>query len=168
MSKIESVFILLKYSTEMIFSKWSGPDGLESHILHQTGCKPFSGAGINPRMEKKTTILKSVDHTYYYLDDLSDSQNIQYTLFGHNGNQDEKEPKFNEPLLNKDKTHHIYVYQVRQNKKHKEYVWHGKYEIVDKCYKEHIGKDYMPRTVVVLCLQKVNNVKKSIKITASL
>ena len=43
---------------EITFSKWSGPDGLEQFIINQTGCKPYSGAGINPRIDKKTTILK--------------------------------------------------------------------------------------------------------------
>ena len=85
--------------TTITFSKWSGPDGIEQFIINQTGCKPYSGAGINPRIEKKTTILKFVDNTYYYHDDMSDINNIQYTLFGHNGDQDETEKKFNEPLL---------------------------------------------------------------------
>ncbi len=53
---------------------------------------------------KKTTLLKSVDNTYYQ-DDMSDIDHIKYTLFGHNGNQDENEKKFNEPLLNKDSTY---------------------------------------------------------------
>jgi len=35
------------------FSKWSGPEGIETFIINQTGCKPYSGAGINPRIEKK-------------------------------------------------------------------------------------------------------------------
>ena len=66
------------------FSKWGGVDGIEEYIKKVTGCKPFSGAGINPRLNKKTTILKSVDGTYYYDDDMSDVNNIKYTLFGHN------------------------------------------------------------------------------------
>ena len=40
--------------TTITFSKWSGPDGIEQFIINQTGCKPYSGAGINPRIEKKT------------------------------------------------------------------------------------------------------------------
>ena len=138
--------------TTITFSKWSGPDGIEQFIINQTGCKPYSGAGINPRIEKKTTILKSVDNTYYYDDDLSDINNIQYTLFGHNGHQDETEKKFNEPLLNINKTQNIYLY--RQNGK-KQYIWYGKYEIIDKNVKQHIGKDYNTRNIVVLSLRKI-------------
>jgi hypothetical protein len=92
-------------SQTITFTKWSGPEGMEQHIKVTTGCKPFPSAGINPRIKQKTTILRSVDNTYYYDDDLSDPNNIKYTLFGHNGNQDENEKKFNEPLLNKDSTY---------------------------------------------------------------
>lgn len=138
------------------FSKWAGPDGLEQFIISQTDCKPYSGAGINPRFEKKTTLLKSVDDTYYYDDDLSDINHIKYTLFGHNGDQDENEIKFNEPLLNKLKTHHIYVYRVKMNDKKKEYIWYGKYAIMDKITKAHIGKDKIIRNIIVLSLIKID------------
>jgi hypothetical protein len=94
------------------FKKWSGPNGIEQYIINQTGCKPFSGAGICPRPKQKTTILRSVDNTYYYDDDFSDIHNIKYTLFGHNGDQNASEKKFNEPLLNQHKTQHVYVYRV--------------------------------------------------------
>ena len=140
---------------EITFSKWSGPDGIEQYIINQTGCKPYSGAGINPRIVKKTTLLKSVDNTYYYDDDMSDINNIQYTLFGHNGDQDETEKKFNEPLLNINKTQNIYLYRVRKIGKKKEYIWYGKYEITDKNVKEHIGKDYNTRNIIVLSLRKI-------------
>ncbi len=137
------------------FSKWSGPEGIEQFIIEQTGCKPYSGAGINPRIEHKTTILKSVDDTYYYDDDLSDINNVKYTLFGHNGNQYENEKKFNEPLLNKDKTQNIYLYRVKKNGKKNEYIWYGKYEIVGKNVKPHIGKDKIMRNIIVLSLKKI-------------
>jgi len=137
------------------FSKWSGPDGLEQFIINQTGCKPYSGAGINPRIDKKTTILKSVDNTYYYDDDMSDINNVKYTLFGHNGDQDENEKKFNEPLLNKNKTQHIYLYRVKHICKKSEYIWYGKYEIVNKISKRHIGKDDIMRNIIILSLCKI-------------
>ena len=102
--------------TEITFSKWSE---MEQFIINQTGCKPYSGAGINPRIKKKTTLLRSVDNTYYYDDDMSDINNVKYTLFGHNGDQYENEKKFNEPLLNINKTQNIYLYRVRINGKKK-------------------------------------------------
>jgi hypothetical protein len=142
---------------ENTFSKWSGPEGIEQFIINQTGCKPYSGAGINPRIKQKTTILRSVDNTYYYDDDLTDINNIEYTLFGHNGDQNENEKKFNEPLLNKNKTQHIYVYRVRKNGKKTEYVWYGKYEITNKSNKQHIGKDRNIRNIIILSLKKIEN-----------
>ena len=141
---------------EITFSKWSGPDGMEQFIIKQTGCKPYSGAGINPRIEKKTTLLRMVDGTYYYDNDMSDINNIQYTLFGHNGDQNENEKKFNEPLLNINKTQHIYLYRVRKNGKKNEYVWYGKYEIMNKNNKQHIGKDYVIRNIITLSLRKLS------------
>jgi hypothetical protein len=136
------------------FTKWSGREGIEQFIINQTGCKPYSGAGINPRVQKKTTILRSVDDTYYYDDDMSDINNVKYTLFGHNGDQDENEKKFNEPLLNPDKTHNIYIYRVKKTTINK-YIWYGKYEIIDKNIKQHIGKDNIMRNIVVLSLKKM-------------
>jgi len=141
------------------FSKWSGPEGIEQFIFNQTGCKPFSGAGINPRINKKTTILKSVDDTYYYDDDLSDINNVKYTLFGHSGDQNENEKRFNEPLLNKNKTQNIYLYRVKKNGKKKEYLWYGKYDIIDKNKKIHIGKDQVMRNIIVLSLKNINDNK---------
>lgn len=140
--------------TTIRFSNWGGVNGIEQFIINETGCKQYSGAGINPRVEKKTTILKSVDNTYYYDDDLSDINNVTYTLFGHNGDQDEKEAKFNEPLLNNEKTKHIYLYRVKLNGNKKEYVWYGKYEIIGKTNKLHIGKDYVMRNIILLNLKK--------------
>ena len=138
------------------FSKWGGPCGIEAHIIKETGCKPYSGAGINPRVNKKTTLLKSVDDTEYYDDDMSDINNPIYTLFGHNGDQDENEKKFNEPLLNKNKTEHIYLYRVvKKNGNKTEYLWYGKYEIVGKNNKLHQGKDKIIRTIIILSLKRL-------------
>ena len=137
------------------FATWGGINGLEQFILAQTGCKPFSGAGINYRKNEKTTILKSVDDTYYYDDNLNDPNNVEYTLFGHNGDQDESDRKFNEPLLNPEKTEHIYLYRVSTNGKKLKYLWYGKYEIIGQNTRAHQGKDYIMRNIVVLSLRKI-------------
>jgi hypothetical protein len=140
----------------MKFQKWSGPEGMEQHIIKVTGCKPYSGAGINPRYDKKTTILKSVDDTPYYDDDMSDINNVIYTLYGHNGDQDENEKKFNEPLLNENKTQHIYLYRVSKNGQKNEYIWYGKYEIIEKNKKLHPGKNGIIRNIILLSLKRIN------------
>jgi hypothetical protein len=137
------------------FQAWSGPDGIEQYIINQTGCRPFSGAGINPRIDKYTTILRSVDDTYYYDDNMSDIENVEYTLFGRNGDQDENEKRFNEPLLNKEKTHNIYLYRVTQNGRKREYIWYGKYEIIHKYTKRHIGEDRNMRNIIMISLRKI-------------
>jgi hypothetical protein len=138
-----------------VFLKWSGPDGLEEYIKHETGCRPFAAAGINPRPAEKTTILRSVEGTKYYADDLRDINYPIYTLYGHNGDQDEGEKKFNEPLLNPTKTNHIYLYQVKTNRKQTEYLWYGKYVIETTNKKLHPGKDGVMRTIILLSLKRV-------------
>ena len=138
------------------FSTWEGPGGIKNHIIEQTGgCKPFSGAGISIRNDKNTAILKSVDNTPYYHDDMSDTNNPKYTLFGHNGNQSENEKRFNEPLLNENKTKHIYLYRVIKNGKKTAYLWYGKYVIDEINNKLHPGMDKTIRTIIVLSLKRV-------------
>ena len=139
------------------FSKWYGPDGMEQFIINQTGCKPLCFTGITPRINKKTTILKSVDNTDFYDDVMSDINNVKYTLFGKNGDQSEKEKKYNEKLLNKNKTEHIYLYRVKKTKNKKEYIWYGKYEIINKNNKQHPGEDKIIRNIIVLSLKKIGN-----------
>lgn len=121
----------------------------EKFIIHETGCKPFSGAGICPRPKQLTTLLRSVDDTYYYADDLRDKNLVKYTLFGLNGDQDENEKRMNEKLLNATKTKHIYLYRKTST----EYIWYGKYEIIDINSQPHIGKDRNMRTILVLTLK---------------
>lgn len=140
----------------MRFAKWGGENGLEQFILAQTGCRPFNGAGINYRKTRKTTILKSVDDTYFYDDNLSDPNNVEYTLFGHDGDQSEAEARFNEPLLNPEKSEHIYLYRVSPQKRGQEYLWYGKYEIVGQTTRSHQGKDYIMRNIIVLSLRKID------------
>ena len=139
----------------MSFSKWNGDDGLLNYIESRTQCKPFSGSGINIRYNNKTAILKSVDNTYYYDDDLSCENNVQYTLFGHNGDQDINEKRFNAPLLNEDKIDNIYLYRFIPGKKIREYIWYGKYRIVGRFNKMHVGKDNNQREIIILNLQKI-------------
>ena len=136
------------------FTRWGGDDGIENFIKARTGCNPFSGAGINPRVEKRTTILKSVRGTPYYSDDLIDPSNPKYTLFGHYGDQDMNEKRFNEPLMNPNKTEHIYLYESFKNGSKTEYLWFGEYRIDGYETQRHPGKDLIPRDIVVHSLKK--------------
>jgi len=137
------------------FDKWEGEGGCREYILEQTGCTPFTGVGIWITRSKKTALLRSVDDTPYYDDDLSDIHTPKYTLFGHNGDQDVAEKRYNEPLLNADKTEHIYLYRVSKNGKKTVWWWYGKYKIVGRVSKPHPGKDLIMRTIVVLDLIRV-------------
>lgn len=140
----------------IIFSKWSGPEGIADYIKYKTKCKPYSGAGIKHYKDKKITILKSVENTYFYKDEMNDINNPKYTLFGNNGNQDENEKQFNEPLLNKQKTEHIYLYHIKHFNNKKYYIWYGKYNIIGKNKQKCQGEDRNERDIIVLSLQKIN------------
>jgi len=128
---------------------------LNDHCFNVTGSKVFPGCGISYKKPSKTTILRSVDETPYYDDDLSNIMNPTYTLFGRNGDQTENEKRYNEPLLNKDKTEYIYLYRVKSNGKKNEYLWYGKYEIVGKTTKLHPDIEGMMRTIIILSLQRL-------------
>jgi len=137
------------------FSKWEGAGGMKDHIINETGCKPFPGVGICHRPRLHTAILRSVDNTPYYDDNL-DKASPEYTLFGHNGDQDIHEKRFNEPLLNEEKTKHIYLYRVSKINKKTTWTWYGKYTISGRHGKCHVGKDGGKRNIVVLELKKCN------------
>ena len=107
-------------------------------------------------LELFTTILKSVDNTYYYDDNLTDPNNVEYTLFGHDGDQTETEPRFNEPLLNPEKSEHIYLYRVSPLGRGQEYLWYGKYEIIGQVTRANQGKDHIMRNIIVLSLRKID------------
>lgn len=128
---------------------------ISDHCENVTGCRLYSGVGICHRIAKETCILRSVDNTPYYADDL-DKEIPVYTLFGHNGDQSIHEPRYNEPLLNPTKIKHIYMYRVRMNGKRKEWVWYGKYKITGHNPCVHPGKDNVQRTIILVSLQKIN------------
>ena len=144
----------------IVFTKWNGDDGLNEYIKTQTGCKPFSGAGINYRAIQDTTIIKSFDRTPYYDNNLENINQVEYTLFGHNGDQDVSEKKFNEPLLNANKTKNIYLYRVSFRNNKQIWLWYGKYKITGQKTKQHPGKDGVMRQIVVLSLSKVIVIRK--------
>ena len=65
------------------------------------------------------------------------------------------EKKFNEPLLNVDKTKHIYLYRVSYRNNKKIWIWYGKYKITGQKTKQHPGKDGIMRQIIVLLLTKI-------------
>jgi len=136
------------------FNSWGGENGIDNFIQQKTGCKPFSGAGINYRIAKSATILKSVRGTPYYADNLSDYDNPKYTLYGQYGDQNIHERRFNEPLMNPNKTEHIYLYESYKNGNKTEYLWFGEYSIDSHETVQHPDKNGIPRKIIVLTLKK--------------
>ena len=127
---------------------WDGPGGMKEFILEQTGCNIFTGCGITYRKVNHTVVLKSADDTLYYDDDLEDPNKPIYTLYGPEGDQDENN-KYNKQLLKKSK--HIYLYRQKGKK---EYIWYGKYKIIGKESKSHIGRDGLMRNIINLILKR--------------
>ena len=136
------------------FDKWGGENGIEKFITEQTGCKPFSGAGINYRAAKNLTILRSVDGTTYYDDNLKDPNCPYYTLFGQEGDQDAGEKHFNQPLLDKTKTHNIYLYRLAKECKKTVYYWYGKYKIKRVFDKQHLDINGKMRKIIKIELER--------------
>lgn len=107
--------------------------------------RPFSGRGIFAK--GTTVILRSVDGTEYYADNLSDPKCIIYTMQGKTGDQS---------LENKDNRHlmlakHIWVYRVQRKK----WIWYGLYHIESTpCATQHVGADGIMRTIYLVRLGK--------------
>jgi len=133
------------------FETWAE---LQERCIQETGCRPFSGAGINYRKEKQTSLLRSVDGTAYYDDDLTNPDEPKYTCQGKLGDQSEMQAGFNEPLLNPEKTKHIYLYRVSKEGKKTIWTWYGKYKISGKIIQRHPGEDGVMRNIIVLTLKK--------------
>ena len=134
--------------TDLIFrKKWYGPGGMKELIFERTGCKPYIGSGINYFKDEHKTTLNSVDGTPYYDDNLEDPKKPIYTLYGPSGDQNENDTR-NKQLLKKSK--HIYLF--RRTKEG--YIWYGKYKIIGKESKSHIGKDYIMRNIINLTLNR--------------
>ena len=136
------------------FSQFYGPLGIHKFIEDKTECKPNSRSRITYLKYDKTCILQADEIVYYYADDLSDINNIKFTLAGKSCNQNENNKEnHNKQLLSINKTKKIYVY----SKNERGYFWYGKYVIVDRNNKLHIGEDHENRNIIVLTLRRLSN-----------
>ena len=139
---IEQIFEPIYFETQLEIKKF---------IQDETGISIYQ-RGICYRIDEKTCILLSVDQVDYYDDDFTDINNIKYTLAGKSGNQDEKNKlNGNEQLLNINKTENIYVYRKNEIG----FLWYGKYKIIDRNNKLHIGEDGKDRNIIVLTLRRL-------------
>jgi hypothetical protein len=94
----------MSISFEKWSSKYNNNNTLSDYIIKYTGCSPYSGCGIKFYRQQRVCVLRSNDNVKYYEDNLSNKDRVLFTLQGKVGNQDENEKKFNEPLLNPNKT----------------------------------------------------------------
>ena len=134
----------------MEFDKFYGENGLSEYCISKTGCKPYSGEGIGYRKHNDTCILRSVDDTYYYCDNLDNKDLVEYTLFGHSGDQDINESKYNKPLLN---CSNIYLYRACGKSR---WIWYGKYKIINRFQKLNPGKDGINRKIIILRMKHLD------------
>lgn len=121
-------------------------------IRNQTGMNPFNGVGIQNRKDGRT-LLRSVDDTFYYADDLQNPLQIQYTLFGRHGNQDVNENRFNFCLVHEDRD--IFVYRRHQRNRQKLWTWYGQYKKVGMSQKIHPDINGQMRIIHILHLVPV-------------
>jgi hypothetical protein len=157
-NKIENnnkLYLNIIMDNTLTFTKFND---FKNHCKNVTGCVPYSGVGIFHNFSHKSSILRSVDNTYYYDDNLNDVINPKYTLFGQVGDQCVFEKKYNKSLFDTNKIENIYLYRVKYlNNNKKLWIWYGKYEIVNYFLKTHIDKNYVDRTIIILNLNKISN-----------
>lgn len=121
----------------------------EKFVLEETECKLFSSQGINYRSEKRTCILRSVEDTPYYADNLENPEAPEYTLCGKIGDQDENHMN-NKNLLNASRTEKIFLFKRTKN----EWIWYGRYIIRSKFEKNHPDVNGNDRKIIVLQLER--------------
>lgn len=150
-----------------VFTDYSS---FEKFVFEETGCKMFSSRGINYRSDKRTCILRSVDDTPFYADNLDDPEKPEYTLYGQIGDQDEKDLN-NRNLLDPIRTEKIFLFRRTQN----EWIWFGRYSIKSKKEKIHPDREGNNRKIIILQLEIYKNVnpqfpvcqKKTIQLSLS-
>lgn len=115
----------------IVFTRWNG---LVDYVKSRFGHGLYSGQGITNPKGRDHSVLRSVDGTSYYKDDLTDSDDVCYTLFGREGDQNPDETRYNKPLLRENRS--IYLYRVHvyesgcKKGMGREWVWYGCYRQV--------------------------------------
>lgn len=121
---------------------------MNEFIEIKTGVKfnPRSG-GIDYHINGNVALLKSVEGTFYYRDNLSNPNLVHYTLAGQIGDQTEK--RRNKSVLRPGTN--IYLFEQNMGG----YEWYGKYIIVDKYVTRHIGRDENMRNIIIVILRRI-------------
>jgi|UniRef100_A0A6C0BKF9 hypothetical protein len=100
-----------------------------------------------------TVVLRSVDNTPYYADDLHDPQHLIYTCQGIIGDQNLNNPD-NQKLLHADQ---FWVYRVQPRGRHKTYIWYGRYHRMGDPYPmQHVDDLGQMRQIYLIHLERDN------------
>ena len=112
-------------------------------------------AGIHNKKRYGYSVLRSVRGTSYYKDNLSDCDNIKYTLSGKNGNQITTKG-INKVLLS-NSIHYVYLYEEFKNDDNIQYYkWFGKYEKQGWYSSSCCGENGILRDIYILKLIKID------------
>jgi hypothetical protein len=121
---------------------------MRDFIETRTGVKfNTRSGGIDYRKNGNVAILKSVEGTFYYHDNLSNPNLVHYTLAGKIG--DQTETRRNKSVLRPGTN----IYLFEQN--NRGYGWYGKYIIVDKYVTRHIGENRIMRNIIIVVLKRI-------------
>ena len=125
----------------------------KEYIAKFTKKGAYPGQGIS-NYANGITLLRSVDDTYYYKDELENPDLVIYTLFGTSGDQNKDEARYNHKLLNEQRK--IYLYRVQKESKNTKWVWYGEYSLVPGLEEvQHPGADGLMRRIYRVRLQRI-------------
>jgi hypothetical protein len=119
-------------------------------INGKIGFTPNPAPGIFARGDE--VVLKSVDGTSYYDDDVTNRERVIYTGFGREGDQEMS--GVNQKLLEATR---IWLYRVIPLGKHKkEYLWYGEYKIAGAPYvRRHPDINGSDRNIYLFNLKRI-------------
>lgn len=111
-------------------------------------------AGIHNVRDTECSIVRSVDNTPYYRDDLDNPSLVWYTLQGKNGDQT-LGCGVNKKICMPDRT--IFLYRQSGKGKNVQYEWYGEYlRAGNPVIKYHPGEDKVMRKIYRILLVKMD------------
>lgn len=139
------------HAFKMQFERWTA--AAVPYIAEQMGgYKPFSGQGIR-NYSNGTSLVRSVDPTPFYANNLSDLSRIAYTAEGQVGNQSLR-TRGNRGL--QEPGRRIFLLEVKKEGKHTRWIWHGEYVFRGEIEEmQHPDRNGAMRTIYRFILHKV-------------
>jgi hypothetical protein len=139
----------LHFAFNMQFERWADA---ANYIAQQTGRRPFPSKGIIP-YTNGNILLRSVEPTPYYADDLTQLDRVLYTAEGRVGNQSLRTCG---NLAIQEKGRRIFLLEVTTEGRHTRWIWHGEYEFRGEIEEmQHPDMHNAMRTIYRFVLHKV-------------